>query len=105
MKLKIGMSFELDVNSEKSFLNELILETKKAFQQEATGKFLGFILENVDQQMCDQLVRMGSAVANQDPELKLLAKPPKTIVTSCCAHPKYSDTAGSRVMSRLDSHF
>jgi hypothetical protein len=83
------MSFELDVNSEKSFLNELVLETKKAFQQEATGKFLGFILENVDQQMCDQLVRMGSAVASQDPELKILAKSPKTVVSSCCPHPKY----------------
>ena len=61
MKLKIGMSFELDVNSEKSFLNELILETKKAFQQEATGKFLGFILENVDQQMCETEEHVGKA--------------------------------------------
>jgi hypothetical protein len=84
MKLKIGMTFEVTLNSEKSFLDELILETKDLFQQEAIGNFLGFILENIDKQLCDTLVHASSNTEGS----KIGVDDPKKALGSCCKSPK-----------------
>lgn len=81
MRLNIGMMFEVNLNSDKSFLDELILETKSLFQQEAVGKFLGFILENIDQRLCDSLVQASPGGEPQGGA----AKPAPG---ACCKNPK-----------------
>jgi hypothetical protein len=81
MKLNIGMTFEVNLNSHNSILDELILESKDLFQQEAHGKFLGFILENIDKQLCDSIVH---AV----PGTYLLTDSSKVVSGACCKSPK-----------------
>ena len=80
MRLNIGMVFEVNLNSENLFLDELILETKKIFQENAVGEFLGFILENIDKQLCDSLVR-----ASSDAQMPMSMR----AFGTCCASPHF----------------
>ncbi len=81
MRLNIGMAFEVNLNSGNSFLDELILETKELFQEDAVGRFLGFILENIDKQLCDSLVR--ASCDAQVPALALIRP-----FGACCGSPQ-----------------
>jgi hypothetical protein len=47
------MVFEVNINSNESFLDELILDTKTLFQEEGIARFLRLILESIDKQACD----------------------------------------------------
>jgi hypothetical protein len=80
MRLNIGMVFEVNLNSENLFLDELILETKKIFQENAVGEFLGFILENIDKQLCDSLVR-----ASSDAQMPMSMR----AFGTCCVSPHF----------------
>jgi hypothetical protein len=89
MKLNIGMMFAVNLGSKERFLDELILSTKDLFQQEATGKFLGFILEAVDKDLCDTLVRagvedVGISGATDSPEVNDAI----SSLLSCCKAPR-----------------
>ena len=81
MQWNIGMMFEVNLNSDRSFLDELILETKSLFQQDAVGKFLGFILETIDKRLCDSLV-------HASPDAPGIGVTATRMPGSCCANPR-----------------
>ena len=56
MRFNIEMQFEVNLSSHSNFLDSLVIETKERFQTDATGKFVGRILEGIDQKLCDELV-------------------------------------------------
>jgi hypothetical protein len=76
MQLNIGMVFEVNLNSKESFLDELILGTKTLFQQEGIGRFVGFILESYDKQLCDSIVQASASTSTP--------MAPLTKANDCC---------------------
>lgn len=56
MRFNIEMQFEVNISSEENFFDSLVLGSKTLFQEEATGKFIGRILEGIDKVACDRSV-------------------------------------------------
>jgi hypothetical protein len=81
LRFNIEMQFEVNISSEGNFFDSLVLGSKKLFQEEATGKFIGRILEGIDKVACDRLVA-GVFELGDDATGKV--KIPK-----CCASPKF----------------
>lgn len=56
MRFNIDMEFEVNFLSEKNFFDSLVLATKELFQEQATGAFVGRLLEGIDKRVCDGMV-------------------------------------------------